>query len=131
MGSYRRRAADSGDIDVILTSNSSSFFTSFVDILIKQKIIIEVLSRGPSKCLVIARITPSSIARRVDFLYTTKEEYPFSILYFTGSKIFNTVMRNQALAMGLTMNEHGLYKMENKKKGDKVDYYFETERRHI
>lgn len=128
VGSYRRRAADSGDIDVILTSNSSSFFTSFVDTLIKQKIIIEVLSRGPSKCLVIARITPSSIARRVDFLYTTKEEYPFSILYFTGSKIFNTVMRNQALTMGLTMNEHGLYKMENKKKGDKVDYYFETER---
>jgi len=128
VGSYRRRAADSGDIDVILTSNSSAFFTTFIDILIKQKIIVEVLSRGPSKCLVIARINPSSIARRVDFLYTTKEEYPFSILYFTGSKIFNTVMRNQALTMGLTMNEHGLYKMENKKKSEKVDYNFETER---
>ena len=128
VGSYRRRAADSGDIDVILTSNSSVFFTTFIDILIKQKIIVEVLSRGPSKCLVIARINPSSTARRVDFLYTTKEEYPFSILYFTGSKIFNTVMRNQALTMGLTMNEHGLYKLENKKKAEKVDYNFETER---
>lgn len=128
VGSYRRRAADSGDIDVILTSNSSAFFTTFIDILIKQKIIVEVLSRGPSKCLVIARINPSSIARRVDFLYTTKEEYPFSILYFTGSKIFNTVMRNQALTMGLTMNEHGLYKLENKKKAEKVDFNFETEK---
>jgi DNA ligase (NAD+) len=128
VGSYRRRASDSGDIDVILTSNSSAFFTTFIDILIKLKIIVEVLSRGPSKCLVIARITPSSTARRVDFLYTTKEEYPFSILYFTGSKIFNTVMRNQALTMGLTMNEHGLYKLENKKKAEKVEYNFETER---
>jgi DNA ligase (NAD+) len=128
VGSYRRRAVDSGDIDVILTSNMSAFFTTFIDILIKQKIIIEVLSRGPSKCLVIARISPSSTARRVDFLYTTKEEYPFSILYFTGSKIFNTVMRNQALTMGLTMNEHGLYKMENKKKAEKVEHNFETER---
>jgi len=128
VGSYRRRAVDSGDIDVILTSNMSAFFTTFIDILIKQKIIIEVLSRGPSKCLVIARITSSSTARRVDFLYTTKEEYPFSILYFTGSKIFNTVMRNQALTMGLTMNEHGLYKMENKKKAEKVEHNFETER---
>lgn len=128
VGSYRRRAADSGDIDVILTSNSASAFTNFINILISQKIIIEVLSRGPSKCLVIARINPSSTARRVDFLYTTKEEYPFSILYFTGSKIFNTVMRNQALAMGLTMNEHGLYKMENKKKAEKVEQTFETER---
>lgn len=132
VGSYRRRALDSGDIDVILTSNSSTFFTTFIDILISKKIIVEVLSRGPSKCLVITRITPSSTARRVDFLYTTKEEYPFSILYFTGSKIFNTVMRNQALTMGLTMNEHGLYKLENKikerKEKEKVEHIFETER---
>lgn len=128
VGSYRRRAADSGDIDVILTSNSSTFFTNLIDILIKKNIIIEVLSRGPSKCLVITKITPSSIARRVDFLYTTKEEYPFAILYFTGSKIFNTVMRGHAITMGLTMNEHGLYKMENKKKSEKVEHKFETER---
>ena len=128
VGSYRRRAADSGDIDVIITSESSQSFITFINVLISQKIIIEVLSRGPSKCLVIARITPSSTARRVDFLYTTKEEYPFSILYFTGSKIFNTVMRAHALTMGLTMNEHGLYKMENKKKSEKVEHIFETER---
>ena len=132
VGSYRRRAEHSGDIDVIITSDSSQNFTTFVDILIKQKIIIEVLSRGPSKCLVIARITPTSIARRVDFLYTSKEEYPFSILYFTGSKIFNTMMRNQALTMGLTMNEHGLYRMENenkkKVKGEKVQHKFESEK---
>lgn len=129
VGSYRRRAADSGDIDVIITSESAQNFITFIDTLIKQKIIIEVLSRGSSKCLVIARITPSSIARRVDFLYTSKEEYPFSILYFTGSKIFNTIMRNQALTMGLTMNEHGLYKIENnrKEKGEKVEHKFHSE----
>lgn len=127
VGSYRRRAADSGDIDVIITSESPQSFITFIDTLIKQKIIIEVLSRGPSKCLVIARITPTSTARRVDFLYTSKEEYPFSILYFTGSKIFNTIMRNQALTMGLTMNEHGLYKMENKKKAEKVEHKFQSE----
>ena len=134
VGSYRRGAENSGDIDVIITTDSSQNFITFIDILINQKIIIEVLSRGPSKCLVIARITPSSIARRVDFLNTTKEEYPFSILYFTGSKIFNTIMRNQALTMGLTMNEHGLYKMENKnkgkerkEKGEKVEHHFQSE----
>jgi NAD-dependent DNA ligase len=132
VGSYRRRAEDSGDIDVIITSESAQNFIMFIDTLIKQKIIIEVLSRGPSKCLVIAKISPSSTARRVDFLYTSKEEYPFSILYFTGSKIFNTIMRNQALTMGLTMNEHGLYKMENnkkerKEKGEKVNHHFESE----
>jgi NAD-dependent DNA ligase len=127
VGSYRRRAADSGDIDVIITLESAQNFITFIDTLIKQKLIIEVLSRGPSKCLVIARITPSSIARRVDFLCASKEEYPFSVLYFTGSKIFNTIMRNQALTMGLTMNEHGLYKMENKIKTEKVKHHFESE----
>ena len=133
VGSYRRRAENSGDIDVIITSKSAQSFITFIDTLIKQKIIIEVLSRGSSKCLVIAKITPSSTARRVDFLYTSKEEYPFSILYFTGSKIFNTIMRNQALTMGLTMNEHGLYKMENKikerkEKGEKVEHIFQSEK---
>jgi DNA polymerase beta len=59
VGSYRRGAESSGDIDVIITSENSKVFIQFIDILIKQKIIIEVLSRGPTKCLVITKI-PSS-----------------------------------------------------------------------
>lgn len=129
VGSYRRGAESSGDIDVIITSSSPSVFTKFVDNLIKEKIILHVLSRGPTKCLVITKLqSTNSFARRVDFLYTTPEEFPFAILYFTGSKIFNTVMRHQALTLGLTMNEHGLYKMEAKKKGDKVDHIFKDEK---
>ena len=128
VGSYRRGAQNSGDIDVIITANDPKVFVRFIDTLIKQKIILEVLSRGPTKCLVIAKIPSSDSARRVDFLYSTPEEYPFSVLYFTGSKIFNTVMRHQALQMGLTMNEHGLYKMEGKKKGEKVAHTFKDEK---
>jgi DNA ligase (NAD+) len=119
VGSYRRGHQNSGDIDVIITSKSPEIFINFINKLIDQKIIVEVLSRGPSKCLVIGRITPTSFARRIDFLYTTPEEFPFSILYFTGSKIFNTVMRRQALNMGLSMNEHGLYLIKDSKIEDK------------
>jgi DNA polymerase/3'-5' exonuclease PolX len=128
VGSYRRGAQSSGDIDMIITSDSAKVFVNLIDSLIKKGIILEVLSRGPTKCLVIARIPGSTAARRVDFLYTSLEEFPFAILYFTGSKIFNTVMRHQALQMGLTMNEHGLYKMDNKKKGDKVSHVFREEK---
>jgi DNA ligase (NAD+) len=127
VGSYRRGAQSSGDIDVIITSKSPTIFTTFVDNLIKQKIILHVLSRGPTKCLVITKIPSSNDARRVDFLYTTPEEFPFAILYFTGSKIFNTVMRHVALEKGYTMNEHGIYKMEAKKKGEKVVHVFNSE----
>ena len=128
VGSYRRGAESSGDIDVIIASKSSKVFIEFIDELIKENIILEVLSRGPTKCLVVARLPSSNVARRVDFLYTSPEEFPFSILYFTGSKIFNTVMRHEALQKGLTMNEHGLYKMEGKKKGEKVDIVFKDEK---
>jgi NAD-dependent DNA ligase len=128
VGSYRRGAQNSGDIDVIITSKNGAVFKDFVDKLIKKGIILEVLSRGESKCLVIAKIPSSSFARRVDFLYTSPEEYPFSVLYFTGSKVFNTVMRHQALTMDLTMNEHGMYSISGKKKGDKVAHSFKNEK---
>lgn len=129
VGSYRRGAQSSGDIDVIITSKSPAIFTTFVDNLIKEKVILHVLSRGPTKCLVITKIPSSDAARRVDFLYTTPEEFPFAILYFTGSKIFNTVMRHVALEKGYTMNEHGIYSLqgEAKKKGEKVDRTFNSE----
>jgi NAD-dependent DNA ligase len=128
VGSYRRGAQNSGDIDVIITSENAKVFINFIDELIKKNIILEILSRGPTKCLVMAKIPSSDSARRVDFLYTSLEEFPFAILYFTGSKMFNTVMRNRALQMGLTMNEHGLYTLEEKKKGEKVDSTFKDEK---
>jgi len=128
VGSYRRGAQNSGDIDVIITSNSPKVFTTFLDNLIKENIILYVLSRGPTKCLVVAKIPSSDAVRRVDFLYTNPEEFPFAILYFTGSKICNTVMRHIALEKGYTMNEHGIYKMDAKKKGEKVNHSFKSEK---
>ena len=128
VGSYRRGAKSSSDIDLIITSDKQNVFINFIDELIKNNIIIEILSRGKSKCLVIGRLSSKHVARRIDFLYANKEEYPFSILYFTGSKFFNTVMRNHALQLGLTMNEHGLYKFENKKKGAKIKDNFNDEK---
>jgi NAD-dependent DNA ligase len=128
VGSYRRGATNSGDIDVIITGDKPNVFIDFIDGLIKGGLILEVLSRGPSKCLVMAKIPTSDSVRRVDFLWTNLDEFPFAVLYFTGSKIFNTVMRGQALQKGLTMNEHGLYKMVDKKKGEKVGHLFRCEK---
>ena len=126
VGSYRRGAKTSGDIDVIITGNKDNF-KQFIDNLLEKKIIVELLTRGPTKSLVIAKLPNSNTVRRVDFLYASQEEYPFAILYFTGSKIFNTVMRGRALSLGYSLNEHGLYKMEGKKKGEKIDQTFQDE----
>jgi NAD-dependent DNA ligase/DNA polymerase/3'-5' exonuclease PolX len=122
VGSYRRGAQDSGDIDVIVTSQNSQVFSMLISALLRAKIILEVLSQGTSKCLVIAMILTK--ARRVDFLFTTHDEFPFSILYFTGSKNFNTAMRGTALTRGYTMNEHGICR----KDGTPVEIIFKSER---
>jgi NAD-dependent DNA ligase/DNA polymerase/3'-5' exonuclease PolX len=127
VGSYRRGAAESGDIDMIITSLDKNVFNAFIDSLIEKKVIVEVLARGSAKCLVITRLPDEPYARRVDFLYATPEEYPFAVLYFTGSKAFNTVMRARALELGYTLNEHEMSKMEGKKKGEKVSHIFTNE----
>ena len=124
VGSYRRGQKTSGDIDMILTSESPADFDTFLDILLSKSIIIEVLSRGKSKCLVIAKIPSSKKYRRVDFLYTDQKEYPFAVLYFTGSKGFNERMRAYAVKLGYSLNEHGF---SLGKKGDKLDRVFTDE----
>lgn len=129
VGSYRRGAANSGDIDLIITNRDDDrgALNDFIDALIKDNIVIEVLTRGETKSLTVARLEDGRPARRVDFLYTSPEEYAFAILYFTGSKTFNTVMRQRALNLGYTLNEHGIYHMVKGKKGAKVEGDFPTE----
>ena len=58
-------------------------------------------------------------------MVTKPQEYPFAVLYFTGSKYFNTLMRQHALDRGLSMNEYSLKDVETK---EPVDHVFETER---
>ena len=129
VGSYRRGKASSGDIEVIVTNEdgNSAAFKGFVDALISKGIITDVLTRGPKKCLALARL-PGKRFRRVDFLWAPPKEYAFAVLYFTGSKIFNTVQRQRALDLGMTLNEHGLYKMVAGKKGARVEGDFPDER---
>ena len=48
-------------------------------------------------------------------MYTKPEEYPFAILYFTGSMEFNTKMRKDLLDQGLSLNEYSLKDNNTKK----------------
>lgn len=122
VGSYRRGAVESGDIDVVISdlSGNSSVMTRFIDELRKRGIVIETLSEGKSKSLAISRIAEHP-ARRIDFLYASPDEYAFAVLYFTGSASFNVVMRQYAISKGFTLNEHGLYVLDSSGvKGTKI-----------
>lgn len=128
VGSYRRGLHNSGDIDVIITSNNpkSQIFGVFLDLLKSNNIIKEFLSKGNKKSLTIGKLQGKP-ARRIDFLFSPQEEYSFATLYFTGSKHFNTFMRARANTLNLTLNEHGLYEYVKRKKGNKISGNFDSE----
>jgi len=108
VGSYRREALSSGDIDIIFTSDEPKSFSLFLEKVDSANMILVYLSKGQKKSLTIGTLgEDNSIPRRIDFLYSPPNEYPFAILYFTGSMAFNVVMRKHALSMGHSLNEHG------------------------
>jgi hypothetical protein len=53
--------------------------------------------------------------RRLDILLTPPEEYGYALLYFTGSQKFNILVRQHALTLGYTLNEHRLMAIEGHK----------------
>jgi DNA polymerase/3'-5' exonuclease PolX len=118
VGSFRRMAPTSGDIDVLIRiphnmsqTTATKLFHEYISILQKNGYIKEILALGDKKCMAIASIN-GSIARRLDLLLTPENEYPFAILYFTGSDKFNVAMRKYALEKGYTLNEHRLEKLK-------------------
>ena len=50
---------------------------------------------------------------RIDIRLVTPQQYPYAILYFTGSKNTNTYMRNTAIKLGFKLNEYGLFDKYN------------------
>ena len=130
-GSYRRGKPDSGDIDLLFTAynNNKLIYYDFKKRLVSKNIIVAELTKGNDKSMVIGKLTPDSKARRIDLLYATPEERPFALLYFTGSKEFNTAMRQIALNQQLTLNEHGFHKInKEKEKIGKVTQIFKSEK---
>jgi DNA polymerase/3'-5' exonuclease PolX len=109
-GSYRRGRLESGDIDIIaLTRPNVDVGTEIVNCLDG----FYSLSVGDKKISGVAPI--NQIYRRIDIELTPLEEYPYTLLYFTGSGSFNVKMRGHAAQYGLTLNEKGLYDQTGKR----------------
>lgn len=123
-GSYRRKCSDSGDIDMLINTPSvknNSVYNKFMDVLFQKGYLLEELSRGQKKFMGISRLG-KGIGRRIDIMYTKPQEYPFAILYFTGSMEFNVKMRGELLEKGLSLNEYGIKKdKKNVKHGCKTE----------
>jgi DNA polymerase beta len=118
VGSYRRGAETSGDIDVLIRipdnlseKEANKHFKMYIKLLEGFGYIEEILAQGPKKCMAVSRIYNGK-ARRLDLLLTPTDEYAYALLYFTGSDKFNVAFRQHALNKGYTLNEHKMTKVE-------------------
>jgi len=112
VGSYRRGAATSGDIDVLLMLPDSTseaernkLFKEAISNYQSKNYIKDILAQGDKKCLAVSQLEGKP-ARRLDLLMTPEAEFAYAILYFTGSDLFNVAFRSYALSKGYTLNEH-------------------------
>jgi DNA polymerase/3'-5' exonuclease PolX len=107
VGSFRRNAPTSGDIDLLLCSDDPRQLDRLVEDLKKLKYVVATLAHGAHKFMGICQLG-SQAFRRLDILLTPPEKYGFALLYFTGSQKFNILVRQHALTLGYSLNEHAL-----------------------
>uniref|UniRef100_A0A669F027 DNA polymerase n=1 Tax=Oreochromis niloticus TaxID=8128 RepID=A0A669F027_ORENI len=119
-GSYRRGAASSGDIDILLTHPNYTSQTekqpkllhAVVDHLESIGFVTDTLSKGDTKFMGVCQLQQNDedeeeyLHRRIDIRLIPKDQYYCGVLYFTGSDIFNKNMRTHALEKGFTLNEY-------------------------
>jgi DNA polymerase (family X) len=101
-GSYRRRLATVGDLDIIAISDAGA---QVAEAFVSYDSVGEVVSQGATKTTVILRS-----GLQVDLRIVSKEHYGAALLYFTGSKAHNIHLRNLAVDQGFKINEYGVYK---------------------
>jgi DNA polymerase/3'-5' exonuclease PolX len=113
-GSYRREAATSGDVD-ILVSNRGHFDENLLRNMIAK---LELDSRfiapivlGTERTTFIYMSPLSGLARQIDVLNIRYASFYAALLYFTGSWEFNESMRGYAKSKGYRLNQSGLYKI--------------------
>ena len=118
VGSFRRELSTSGDIDVLIgypegisEKVAEQKFKELIEKFEEKGYITDILAKGPKKCMAIVKLQSSgeySKARRLDLLLTPPEEFPYALLYFTGSDKFNIQVRKKAIEKGYSLSEHGL-----------------------
>jgi DNA polymerase (family 10) len=101
-GSLRRFREIIGDIDLLASSKKPK---DVIEFFVKQPGVIKVTAKGPTKASVILEGGIQS-----DLRVVSDKEFPFALMYFTGGKEHNIVMRQRAIARGLRLNEYGLFK---------------------
>jgi DNA polymerase (family 10) len=100
-GSLRRGQETIGDIDILAAATKSE---PLVEAFTSMPEVTGVLAAGTTKCSV--RLEADI---QVDLRIIDQEAFGAALLYFTGSKQHNVVLRERAVKKQMRLNEYGLF----------------------
>ena len=118
-GSLRRSKEVIGDIDFLASSKKPA---AVIDFFTRQAGVMNVTAKGETKASVML-----TGGIQADLRVVSDAEFPFALLYFTGSKEHNIVMRQRAIQRGLRLNEYGLFKSDVETRDPKLLVACKTE----
>ena len=104
VGSIRRGADTSGDIDILATGSDPHVMSTFT----LYKLVERVLGQGETKSSV--RLWGGIQA---DLRLVPADSRGAAMQYFTGSKSHNIALRDRAIARGFKLNEYGLFRIDD------------------
>ncbi len=104
-GSLRRHREVIGDIDLLASSKHPA---EVLDFFAGLPGILNVIAKGGTKASVLLE---GGI--QADLRVVSDTEFPSALMYFTGSKEHNIVMRQRAIDRGLRLNEYGLFRSKS------------------
>src|SRR5262245_1476897 len=111
-GSLRRRREVIGDLDLLVSSKQPA---SVIEFFSSRPGILNVLAKGDTKASVLLEGGIQS-----DLRVVSDAEFPFALMYFTGNKEHNIVMRQRAIDRGLRLNEYGLFRSKEETRDPKL-----------
>src|SRR5262249_8155763 len=118
-GSLRRHREIIGDIDLLASSkNPQAVLDSFAE----APGVLSVIAKGETKASVLLEGGVQS-----DLRVVSDAEFPFALMYFTGNKEHNIVMRQRAIDRGLRLNEYGLFRSKTETRDPKLLMACKTE----
>ena len=117
-GSFRRRRETIGDIDVLVEASDRR---KAADAILAYDAIEETVARGEEKVAV-----QLAGGLQVDFRLVEPEAFGAALMYFTGSKAHNIVLRKRAQKDGLKLNEYGLFRGEKRVAGKSEEEVFKA-----
>ncbi|MBV8829567.1 MAG: DNA polymerase/3'-5' exonuclease PolX [Acidobacteriaceae bacterium] len=108
-GSLRRGRETIGDLDLLVTGPGA---VETLNHIVRHPKTQEVLGQGVNK----ASVTFGLERLQVDVRALPHESFGAALQYFTGNKDHNVVLRTHAIKRGLTLNEYGLFTLEDNRR---------------